>query len=168
MDIRAIEDHGYTLTVENPSAREAEVIAAAMECVLSRVAVRLRFESEKGIVTVTGSLSAAGISTCVRCGADTEVVVEGPVALTYVKEPEETGESRELTEEEMDLGWYSEGTLEPLDVLSEAVALALPDRLVCVDSLACEARAQALLAAQDAGPEPEIGLKALGKLHFSS
>jgi uncharacterized metal-binding protein YceD (DUF177 family) len=53
-----------------------------------------------------------------------------------------------LSEEEMDVGWYAAGAIEVGDVLSEALALALPTRVTCSDDAACDARTASLLTAE--------------------
>jgi uncharacterized metal-binding protein YceD (DUF177 family) len=45
----------------------------------------------------------------------------------------------ELEEEELDIGWFHDGELIAGDVLSEALALNLPSRVVCEDVASCDA-----------------------------
>jgi uncharacterized metal-binding protein YceD (DUF177 family) len=99
-------------------------------------------------VRVEVRVNAAAVRACDRCGEDTELDVVAEGSLTY--HPEEQGPKAEevrLSEEEMDVGWYAEGQIDVADVLSEALALALPSRVTCVDAAACDARTAALLAA---------------------
>lgn len=111
-------------------------------------------------VPVTLQASASAPGSCDRCSEDLLVHVELDSTLDFLPEPT-SGPDRddpevELAEDELDVGWYRDGHLSLPDILSEALALALPSRTVCDDEAACDARTEALLAASraDTGGHP--------------
>jgi uncharacterized metal-binding protein YceD (DUF177 family) len=72
---------------------------------------------------------------------------------------------QELSQDELELGWYDDGRLQVEDVLSETLALALPERLVCLATEGCDKRTAALLAsAQVEAPSGHPGFAALKNL----
>ena len=96
----------------------------------------------------TGEVMASAICVCERCSEEFELAVTAPVQLTYVPVVTQgTSGERELAETELDLGWYSDGRIAVSDIISEALALALPERTICLDVEGCDKRTAALLAA---------------------
>lgn len=166
MDIRTLAENPYVLQISSITDAAAAVVASALEGDLSAIDLRLVFIAVGEKVTVEGVVRLDAVTACARCGEDAPLHIDAPVRLVYVPETESDADSRELSAEELELGWYRGGVIEPLDVLSEAVALVNPDRVECADAIACDARATALLASQEMPPEEEIGLKALGSLRF--
>jgi len=130
------------------AARAAEV---ALEAPLTALAVALRFEERSGVVFVTGEVTAEARRTCDRCGEEVALVVSGGVDLAYVPAGDRRTGEVELGAGDLDVGWFADGVIDAGDVLSEAIALALPNRVVCTDVEACEVRTSALL---QAGEEP--------------
>ena len=120
--------------------------------------IELNKASDKGVVMVTIRAQAAGDATCDRCAEPCELVVEADGRLLYG--PEERGSEAydggelELEADELELGWYSRGELSLEDVLREALALALPARVTCTDTVECDKRTDALLAAPRAADGP--------------
>lgn len=98
-------------------------------------------------VTVAGHLSASATCVCERCGEGFPLTVESNLELVYVPSGSTQEHSdRELGENDLDVGWYDEGILNISDVISEALALSLPERLICLEVEGCERRTTALLA----------------------
>ena len=91
---------------------------------------------------------ASADATCDRCGEPTRLVADVDTALLYAPTESEglafEGEI-ELDADELDVGWYTEGLIDLGEVLQEALTLALPARVVCADTEACDKRTDALL-----------------------
>lgn len=103
-------------------------------------------------VEVEVAADAAAVGVCDRCGEAVDVSVHVQSTLRYL--PANSGDSAlsedeeiELAEDDLDLGWYEDGSLVLADVLTEALALATPSRILCEDTTGCEARTTALLEA---------------------
>ena len=98
-------------------------------------------------VRVTGHLAAEADHQCERCGAITHLSFQAEVDLKYLPEMPVADEVEvELTDDDLEVGWYVQGKVAVSDVVSEALALALPERLVCSDFEACDIRTAELLA----------------------
>ncbi len=81
---------------------------------------------------------------CDRCGRDTEFDVAAHERMVFVPtgtdvEGTPAAGERELDEDELDVGWFSDGVLLTEDVLSEALVLNAPPRVSCVDDADCAA-----------------------------
>jgi len=85
---------------------------------------------------VGGSLSVTWKQACHRCVRSLRMTMEGPVALTYVRGTLPDSDEVELEAGDLDLGWFDGGSLDLADVVSEQLALWLPDRVVCGDARA--------------------------------
>lgn len=103
-------------------------------------------------VDVQVAADAAARRTCDRCGEPVDVTVGVQSTLRYLPANSDGGvrtedEEIELAEDDLDLGWYEDGSLVLADVLTEALALATPSRILCEDTSGCDARTTALLEA---------------------
>ncbi len=109
-----------------------------------------------GLIQIEATIDARAPAACDRCGEACELRVREVSTLLYA--PEESGGDAydggeiELSVQDLDLGWYRDGAIELADVVREAVALALPFRIVCTDTPECDRRTDALLTAQAAEP----------------
>jgi uncharacterized metal-binding protein YceD (DUF177 family) len=110
--------------------------------------VTLQRATKGGAVRVGVRAVAAADATCDRCGEPTRLVADVDTLLLYGPQESEglafEGEI-ELDAEELDVGWYTDGHIDLGQVLQEALALALPVRVVCADTEACDKRTDALL-----------------------
>ena len=110
----------------------------------------------KGLVRVEGKVRATRPANCDRCGEVCTLEIEEPFSLLYG--PEEAGGASfdggelELAADDLDLGWYRNAEIALGDVLREALALALPTRVVCADRAECDKRTHLMLAAHAADP----------------
>jgi uncharacterized metal-binding protein YceD (DUF177 family) len=82
---------------------------------------------------VTGALAVRLPRSCDRCLAALELRLSGPVSLAYqpvtaeIEAPGETG----LSADDLDIGWFEGPALELEQVISEQMALWLPDPVLC-------------------------------------
>lgn len=156
-----IGDRGVqrSLGLSEAQAILAEGIDAQVIAFEAKVAISPP-DKRKG-VDVAVQLDLAYRTPCDRCGEPVDVRLESSETLRY--QPEEPvgatpgdPEEVELREDELDVGWYTDGTLSLADVVSEAIALALPMRNACEDTAGCDARTAKLLegASEQAGGHP--------------
>lgn len=127
--------------------------------------ISLRRASARNVIQVDVKADAGGAATCDRCGEPCELAVAVDTRLLFA--PEEAGTAAydgnlelELQAEDLDLGWYTDGEIDLADVLREALALALPTRVVCADVAGCDKRTDTLLSAARA-PGPFTVLEGL-------
>ncbi|MEN0062431.1 MAG: YceD family protein [Myxococcota bacterium] len=118
----------------------------------------------QGLVRVDTTFKVDSAAECDRCSEPCLLHLEETMSLLYA--PEEAGGDVfdggeiELEADDLDVGWYTDGHIVATDVLREALTLAQPSRIVCTDTVECDKRTQALLAAQSAG----VGHPAFGVL----
>lgn len=161
-----IPSHGVhrTFALDDVSAIVAEAVDAQVSGFEARVDVGVPDGSKSVDVQVTLDLQYA--TPCDRCGEAVEVRLESTETLRYQpEEPPRTSpsdpEEVELGEDELDVGWYRDGTLSLADVVSEAIALALPMRNACEDTAGCDARTAKLLEGAAEQPSGHPGFAAL-------
>lgn len=126
--------------------------------------ITLRRASTKGVIQVDVKVDARCEAACDRCGEPCDLGVQLDTRLLFA--PEESGSAAydggelelELEAGDLDLGWYTGGEIDLGDVLREALALALPSRVVCADTAACDKRTDTLLSvARAPGPFTVLG-----------
>jgi uncharacterized metal-binding protein YceD (DUF177 family) len=129
------------------------------------------------VVVVDVHVQAAASAPCDRCGEAAGVEVSADTRLLYA--PEETGSAaydgmtldeeeapgdeggKQLGPDDLDVGWYRDGTIDVADVLAEALALETPPRVVCADTAECDKRTDALLATAKVADGPFAVLASL-------
>ena len=82
---------------------------------------------------VEGALAVGWRKACDRCVRPLRVTMEGAVSLTYVRGALPDSEEVDLEAVDLDIGWFEGGSLDLADVVSEQLALWLPDRITCDD-----------------------------------
>lgn len=103
-------------------------------------------------VHVHAQAQATAKPPCHRCGRPVEVAVESEEQLLY--KPAVAGREDdhhhevELSDTDLDVGWYDDGALELSAVVAELLALAAPSRVLCEDVASCE-KASGLNEQQD-------------------
>ncbi len=106
---------------------------------------------------VEGELSVVWRQACHRCVRTLKMALEGPVSLIYVRGTLANSDEVEVDSTELDIGWFEGGSLDLSDVVSEQLALWLPERLVCDDAHAIRIDTAddgpCQLHPQDAGPD---------------
>ncbi len=140
-------EQGRTLGFGLADAWANEAASGALDAPVSTLSGKLSFEHRDThvAVSVTGAVQAT--VECVRCGSPTPLAVDVDTELLYVAERTDAKDV-ELSDTELDYGEYCDGMLDAGAVISEALALALPNRIVCTDVPGCDARTDALLAAR--------------------
>jgi uncharacterized metal-binding protein YceD (DUF177 family) len=122
--------------------------------------ITLQKATGKGVVRVGVRATASAETACDRCGEPCTLAADVDTVLLYAPSESEgkafEGEI-ELDADELDVGWYTEGHIALDEVLQEALALALPPRVVCADVPACDKRTDALLVP----PQAESSFSAL-------
>jgi uncharacterized metal-binding protein YceD (DUF177 family) len=160
--IEHIDDRGRQVEASLADSWAKDASREALGGDPSVLSVSLDLQQKDGLVHVTGRARAGTPRSCDRCGEDTALDLDVEIDLYYAPkaaEPESHPE-QELDADELDVGWYSDGEIDVADVLREAIALAVPLRVVCEDTAACDARVAALLG-PPAAKETHPGLAQL-------
>ncbi len=154
ISVDSLPDGGRTQTfgAQNPWAVEA--VKHALDAVPAHLSGELLVEHHAKGVHVGGRVAVGSEALCARCGELTLVELSFEPDLEYRPAAKAAEEDVELNQDELDVGWYEDGELDLADVLCEAVALALPARVVCGDEVGCEERFLKLKSAnsQDSAP----------------
>jgi len=101
---------------------------------ISPVEADLRIEKVGTEVLVKGDLNARMALRCSRCLKDFEKEILVPVDVVYHPVEElKAEEEHELRSEELDMGFYSGGGLDLLDLIKEQVMLNLPMKTLCAE-----------------------------------
>jgi len=151
--IDTIPKDGVDIDVQLDQSWAAEVASTVIEATPETLEGSLHVLDRGRMVQVRGTVSASGQRVCERCGESTLLTVSSDVDLAYAPaedQPQGHAEIR-LAPGDLDVGWYHDGALDMADVLSEALALELPARIVCADTTACEQRVQDLLDTANQG-----------------
>ena len=156
VNVGGIPEHGTRVTAETrvPWARKAA--ADALEGTAEHLEFDVQLSQIAECVHVVGSLTATVESTCHRCGDPVNIHLEGKVDLFYA--PEGSGSAAEgdvaLSVTDMDIGWFEDGQIDMAQVVSEQLALWLPERIVCNEpSIQRIDNGQCTLPEQDPGPD---------------
>lgn len=89
----------------------------------------------KDAYRVTGQAKTRLELTCSRCVESFEAPVDAPFELHYVPQPEAPAEGeKEIAEDDLTTSFYSEGSLDVLDLLREQFQLALPMKPLCAET----------------------------------
>jgi uncharacterized protein len=84
---------------------------------------------------VTGRVQTRLGLDCSRCVEPFEMPVDATFELRYVPQADNTGEpEKEVTEDDLTTAFYSEGTLDVIDLLREQFQLVLPMKPLCTEA----------------------------------
>lgn len=151
--VDAIPRTGRTVAITEHLGWARAAVASALEAEPTRLEGRIQIEPTTGPrVDLYATVSTSGMVDCDRCGERFPLLLDTEATLCYLPRvgADDTVASSddevELAEDELEMGWYSDGEIDLGDVVQELVALALPTRYVCTDQSACDTRTEALLA----------------------
>lgn len=85
----------------------------------------------KDAFRVTGRATATLELECGRCVEAFEMPVVAPFELRYVPQPEPSDDEKEIMEDDLTTAFYSEGSLDVIELLREQFQLALPMKPLC-------------------------------------
>jgi uncharacterized metal-binding protein YceD (DUF177 family) len=161
LEVEHLPENGRTVAfgLTDPWARGAAAEALEAEPAALGGSLEIAHPDRHGRIEVQARVSVEAGRECDRCGEPVAVSVNAEAPLVYlptVALPTEA-DDEPLAEEDLDVGWYDGGVLDLAAVVSEAIALQLPPRIVCADTAACDARTEALLAAHAAKQPPPAG-----------
>jgi uncharacterized metal-binding protein YceD (DUF177 family) len=162
--IDTIEAGGRRVAADRSDGWAVQAARRALDGEPGALGVDLLFELRGPMVHVTGTVAAQVSVPCDRCGEPVALAVSGPVDLAYVRQEQPVHGEMELHPGDLDVGWFSGEAIDAGDVLSEALALALPSRTVCTDTEACDTRTRALLSEVEAGSPGHPAFAALAGL----
>jgi len=142
-----IDDRGHAVAAGLGDVWAVAAVSQAADAIPSTLVVEVHLRHAHGRVFVDGAVMFSAMGACERCAEQVLLTLDVPVSLTYAPaNANDVGSGDvELHRDELDVGWFEHGQLDLAQVLSEAVALAMPSRLLCEDQGACEARTSALL-----------------------
>jgi len=131
-----------------------ETISLAIGGEVETVSGTLTIERTGADIRVSGEVSLSGTTLCAACGEAAAVHLKASPDFIYREMGEESSsnsdEEVELGEDELNVGWYTDDTLDLKEVLSEIVALDFPLRVLCEERSACDARSAELFKKVDA------------------
>jgi len=110
----------------DPKLRQAGVLKAAGTVAL--------VSGSLGEILVKGHLAVSMEADCDRCLEPARFPVDSDFELFYSPVEEGTGEEREISDAEADVGFYKGDGLELNDVLREYILLALPMQRICSET----------------------------------
>jgi len=147
--VEELSVRGRDLAVSPEDAWALAAASSALEGEVVSLSGKLHIDRTPQGVAVDVSVVAEADRICDRCGQPNRLRVAADERLSYVpagrptaaegRQVNQSEADDELEEEELDIGWFHDGELIPGDVLSEALALNLPARVVCEDVASCDA-----------------------------
>lgn len=154
--IDSITDLGLELTAGLDDSWAREAAALALDAEPTALDLEFQVTMVADCVRVTGELSSTFPAACARCQTALTVTLSGRVDLFYSPERGVVPDEQIALERgDLDIGWFDGKALELAQVLSEQLALWLPDRLLCSDRRAerAEGAGRCVVPAQDPGPD---------------
>lgn len=150
-----IPSEGLEVTIDLDASWATQAAAHALEIEPTSLSGVVRVRRIADMLKVQGFVRASAARACERCGEQVELVIEATdIELNYIPaDPNRGSGELRLGESDLDVGWYEHGALELSQVLSEALALELPTRVVCLDTDSCDQRVAQLLAQAAPGVE---------------
>jgi uncharacterized protein len=122
---RAFEPSAFV--PDDPDYRVAAPVALSMDVQ----------KTGKDAYRVSGTATTRLELTCSRCVEPFEVPVDARFELHYVPQPEpaaKEGDEKEIDEDDLATSFYSEGSLDVIDMLREQFQLALPMKPLCAEA----------------------------------
>lgn len=114
-----------TFTPDDPDYRVAAPVALSMDVQ----------KTGKDAYRVTGTSTTRLELICSRCVEPFEIPIDATFELHYVPQPEPVAEAeKEIAEDDLATSFYSEGSLNVIDMLREQFQLALPMKPLCTDA----------------------------------
>lgn len=146
---------GRQIHLDATSEDAKAVVAAALEGEVRSFTVDIDIQRTRQGATAEVTGTASAIRPCDRCGADIEFDVTVEESMTYLPESDSVGEGEiELSEKDLDIGFFEGGALDSDAVLSEAFALAAPLRVTCGGDSCPNARSLGETDASDTAGHP--------------
>ncbi len=135
--VDAIPNKGRGVRFSSDDPWAAQAASQALEGRVCALSGFLMLTRKGPIVTVEATATVEAEVSCDRCAKPLVQTVEAKEVLLYHPEPtERVAAEVELSSRDLEIGWYREA-IDAAAVLSEALALSLPPRRVCVDTQAC-------------------------------
>jgi uncharacterized metal-binding protein YceD (DUF177 family) len=130
--LERVPDQGMDVNLSLDQAWVREAARLGLEVEAEELDGELHIEKVASSLRVTGELRARARSSCDRCNAPIQLSLEGEVELLYSPlsgAPE--ADEVDLEEDDLDVGWFDGVALEMEQVVSEQLALWLPERKAC-------------------------------------
>lgn len=117
----------------SPSSPWGDVVASSLDLTVASLDGTLDVKRTARGASVVIRATASGTHLCDRCGQPTPLSVEVDTTLAYrpSAELDDGQEEVELSEGDLDVGFFDGVTLDLTDVVAEGFALAAPDRVTC-------------------------------------
>lgn len=154
IDVDNLPPRGIKVTATGADAWAATAAESALGEVPSDLQVDVQvYRNDRG-ARVRGTLQIEVPHDCDRCAVALVLRLGGDIDLTYVKGAPSLPDGVELQEDELDVGWYDGPRFDLAAVLSEQLALWLPDVVRCATPGAERTvPGECVLPVQDPGPE---------------
>lgn len=98
---------------------------------VSPVTASLHIRNLEGEIYVNGTIDVDVVLKCVRCLAELNSHIHSVLNLIFLRAPEEKEAEKELSEEELNICYYSDNELNVYEIISEEIILNLPVKPLC-------------------------------------
>ena len=93
--------------------------------------VALMVSKSDARILVSGEAQVTLSMSCDRCLSAVRLSLSGPVDLRYAPVNPDDATDRDLSEDDLEEGWFDGRLLDMTDVVSEQLTLWMPDRILC-------------------------------------
>lgn len=131
LSLNQLSEESTAVVVEESSAWAREAAEEAVEGEVLSLDGQLGFLLRHETLFVTGELRLKCRRSCDRCGGFLVLEIEGPVDLAYRPEIQSSEAVRELSNDDLDVGFYTGNSFEAADAVREHLALQLPFQVHC-------------------------------------
>jgi uncharacterized metal-binding protein YceD (DUF177 family) len=164
VQVDRIATAGEEVVVDGTKEWAVTAATQALESAPTVLSGTLELNRDGRKVHVGGKIKAVRIRACDRCGQPVSQSIEAKPDLVYYPAPGNPTDEAELMVEELDIGWFEKGALDLTSVLSETLALSLPNRTLCEDTEACDLRTNALFKSEAGDSAGHPGFAALEQM----
>lgn len=85
-------------------------------------------------VFIDGTLETVVTSSCCRCLDTTQLPVKGMFRYTFVPAKDKDAEEEELTQEDLEYGYYEDDVIDLDTIIFEQIMLQIPMKVLCTDT----------------------------------
>jgi len=126
-----IPDEGLALDYHEPAGSFDYLNKEEGAKIVGPIAVALQAQKGSGGVIISGQLQGSAVMTCGRCLDEITEDISHPFSYDCLPQEAIVEEKEELTEDALDVCYYSGGEIDITALVHEQVALALPMRPLC-------------------------------------
>lgn len=131
LSLEQLSEEPTRVSVQESMTWAQNAASEAVEGTVLSLQGELDFHFKHETLFVAGEIRLKCRRSCDRCGGFLQLEIEGPVDLAYRPEIQSSEAVRELSNDDLDVGFYTGSSFEVADAVREHLALQLPFQVHC-------------------------------------